>query len=143
VLDLYCGLGNFSLPIARWVAEVCAVEGDGGLVARAAKNAELNGINNSRFFTADLAQSDWSFFREQWDVVVLDPARTGAETAVASMARMAPRRIVYVSCHPGTLARDAAVLVGEQGYLLKSAQVLDMFPHTHHVETIAVFDKVA
>jgi len=141
VLDLYCGLGNFSLPLARRVAEVLGVEGDAGLVARAARNALANGIENARFLTADLAEADWPFFRERWDVVFLDPARTGAERAVASMDRMAPRRIVYVSCHPGTLARDAAVLVHERGYTLTRARILDMFPHTHHVEAIAVFER--
>lgn len=141
VLDLYCGLGNFSLPIARGVSEVLGVEGDGGLVARAARNAAANGIENARFLTADLAEPDWPFFREGWDVVFLDPARTGAERAVASMARMAPRRVIYVSCHPGTLARDAAVLVRERGFELASVRILDMFPHTHHVEAIAVFER--
>jgi 23S rRNA (uracil1939-C5)-methyltransferase len=141
VLDLYCGLGNFSLPLARRARSVLGVEGDGSLVARAARNAELNGIANARFVTADLAESDWPFFREAWDVVFLDPARAGAETAVAAMRRMHPRRIVYVSCHPGTLARDAGELVAAQGYRLTSARVLDMFPNTHHVEAITVFDR--
>lgn len=141
ILDLYCGLGNFSLPLARRAGEVLGVEGDGGLVARAARNAAHNGIGNARFLAADLAETDWPFFREPWDIVFLDPARTGAEAAVASMARMAPRRIVYVSCHPGTLARDGGVLVSEHGYFLESVRVLDMFPHTHHVEAVAVFER--
>ena len=141
VLDLYCGIGNFSLPIAQQTAEVLGVEGEAALVARAARNAAQNGIANARFVAADLMESDWSFLRERWDVVFLDPARTGAEAAAASMGRMLPRRIVYVSCHPGTLARDAAVLVGTHGYRLSSARILDMFPHTHHVEAIAVFDR--
>jgi 23S rRNA (uracil1939-C5)-methyltransferase len=142
VLDLYCGLGNFSLPLAQRAGEVFGVEGEAGLVARAARNAEHNGIRNAKFCAADLNNSDWGFFREAWDVVVLDPPRTGAEAAVARMATMQPRRIVYVSCHPGTLARDAQVLVQSQAYRLTSARILDMFPHTHHVEVMAVFDRV-
>lgn len=141
VLDLYCGLGNFSLPFARRAANVLGVEGLGPLVARAARNASRNGIDNARFVTADLEGADWPFFREPWDLVVLDPARAGAASAMAAMTRMRPRRVVYVSCHPGTLARDAGALVREQGYRLTSARVLDMFPHTHHVEAIAVFDR--
>jgi 23S rRNA (uracil1939-C5)-methyltransferase len=143
VLDLYCGLGNFSLPIARRVAQVLGVEGVAPLVARAARNAARNGIVNARFVTADLEGTDWPFFLEPWDLVILDPARAGAASAMAAMARMRPRRVVYVSCHPGTLARDAGVLVHEQGYRLTSARVLDMFPHTHHVEAITVFDRDA
>jgi 23S rRNA (uracil1939-C5)-methyltransferase len=141
VLDLYCGLGNFSLALARRSASVQGVEGLGPLVARAARNAARNGIGNARFVTADLDGADWPFFRESWDLVVLDPARAGAASAVSAMARMRPRRVVYVSCHPGTLARDAGTLVREQGYRLTSARVLDMFPHTHHVEAITVFDR--
>jgi 23S rRNA (uracil1939-C5)-methyltransferase len=142
VLDLYCGLGNFSLPIARRAHAVLGIEGDAGLVARAARNAEINGIGNARFAAADLSLSDWRFFREQHDIVMLDPARTGAEAAVESMDRMGPRRVVYVSCHPATLARDACVLV-RCGYRLTTAGILDMFPHTHHVEAIAVFDRAS
>jgi len=143
VLDLYCGLGNFSLPFARRAGEVLGIEGSGTLVARAAHNARSNGIDNAHFVTADLEQPDWPFFREPFDVVVLDPARAGARAAVAAMSAMRPRRIVYVSCHPATLARDAAELVHEHGYRLRSARVLDMFPHTHHVEAITVYDRDA
>lgn len=141
VLDLYCGLGNFSLPIARRVAEVTGIDGAAPLIARAVANANANGIGNATFLAADLAEPDWPFFRQPYDVVFLDPARTGAEAAVAAMGAMGPRRIVYVSCHPGTLARDAGELVGRQGYRLKSVRALDMFPNTHHVEAIAVFDR--
>lgn len=141
VLDLFCGLGNFSLPFARRCGELLGVEGEAGLVARAVRNAQANGIGNARFLTADLAQTDWSFFREPWDIVVLDPPRTGAEAAIAQMRALTPRRIVYVSCHPATLARDAHVLVHDFGYRLRSARVLDMFPHTHHVEAMASFER--
>ena len=141
VLDLFCGLGNFSLPLARRARELLGVEGEAGLVARAVRNAALNGVANARFVTADLAQPDWSFFREPRDVVVLDPPRTGADAAVAAMDRIAPRRIVYVSCHPATLARDAQVLVERHGYGLRAVRVFDMFPHTHHVEALALFER--
>jgi 23S rRNA (uracil1939-C5)-methyltransferase len=141
VLDLYCGLGNFSLPIAKRAGEVLGVEGAASLVARAVGNARRNGIANARFLAADLDQTDWPFFLERWDVVFLDPARAGAEAAIAAMPAMRPRRVVYVSCHPGTLARDAGELVHRHGYRLTSVRAVDMFPHTHHVEAIAVFDR--
>lgn len=141
VLDLYCGLGNFSLPLAQRCAELLGVEGEAGLVARAVRNAAANGIGNARFIAADLAASDWSFYREKWDVVLLDPPRTGAEAPVAELSRAAPRRIVYVSCHPATLARDAQVLVERHGYRLRTARVFDMFPHTHHIESLALFER--
>jgi 23S rRNA (uracil1939-C5)-methyltransferase len=141
VLDLYCGLGNFSLPLARRAAALLGVEGDAGLVARALRNAERNGITNARFVTADLTASDWGFYREQWDVVLLDPPRTGAEAPVAELGATRARRVVYVSCHPATLARDAHVLVERHGFELRAARVFDMFPHTHHVEALALFAR--
>jgi 23S rRNA (uracil1939-C5)-methyltransferase len=141
VLDLYCGLGNFSLPLASRAAAVVGVEGEGGLVARAAHNARRNGLKNARFVTADLSEPGWSFMRESWDLVVLDPPRSGAHAAVTQMARMRPRRIAYVSCHPATLARDAKELIGSQGYRLRAVGIADMFPHTHHVETLALFER--
>jgi 23S rRNA (uracil1939-C5)-methyltransferase len=141
VLDLYCGLGNFSLPVARRVAEVTGVDGAAPLVARAMANANDNGIGNAKFLAANLEHSDWPFFHQAFDIVFLDPARAGAEAAVAAMKAIRPRRIVYVSCHPGTLARDAGELVRRHGYGLSSVRALDMFPNTHHVEAIAVFDR--
>jgi 23S rRNA (uracil1939-C5)-methyltransferase len=141
VLDLYCGLGNFSLPLAQRASSLLGVEGDAGLVARALRNAARNGIANARFVTADLTASDWSFYREPWDVVLLDPPRTGAEAPVAELGASAARRVVYVSCHPATLARDAHVLVEKHGLELRAARVFDMFPHTHHVEALALFAR--
>ena len=141
VLDLYCGLGNFSLPLARHAAAVLGVEGEGGLVARAAHNARSNGLANARFVTADLSEPEWSFMRESWDLVVLDPPRSGASAAVTQMKRMAPRRIAYMSCHPATLARDAKELIDSQGYRLRAAGIADMFPHTRHVEVLAIFER--
>jgi 23S rRNA (uracil1939-C5)-methyltransferase len=143
VLDLYCGIGNFSLPLARRAGEVLGVEGDAMLVKAAAANAELNGINNAEFRQANLSAIDGSeaWLREGWDLLLLDPARSGAQEIVEHIDRIGPRRIVYVSCHPGTLARDAGTLVNEKGYTCESAGIIDMFPHTAHVESVAVFNK--
>ncbi len=143
ILDLFCGLGNFTLPIARRVAEVVGVEGEVGLVARARANAERNGIGNARFYTADLAASlayePW--INERFDALLLDPPRSGAEALLPQLPLKKIDRVVYVSCHPGSLARDAGFLVRERGYKLRSAGVMDMFPHTAHVESIALFEK--
>ena len=141
VLDLYCGLGNFSLPLAQRAGELLGVEGDAGLVARAVRNAARNGIANTRFVAADLMAPGWGFYRERWDVVVLDPPRTGAEGPVAELDASGVRRVVYVSCHPATLARDARSLVERHGFTLRAARVFDMFPHTHHVEALALFTR--
>ena len=143
ILDLFCGLGNFTLPIARCVAEVVGVEGEAGLVARARANAERNGIGNARFYTADLASAlayePW--INERFDALLLDPPRSGAEALLPQLPLKKIDRIVYVSCHPGSLARDAGFLVRERGYKLRAAGVMDMFPHTAHVESIALFEK--
>ena len=143
VFDLYSGLGNFSLPLARRAASVLGVEGDARLVARAGANAELNGIANARFVQADLDRSvgDAPWLDGGCDRLLLDPARSGAGQIVAAIDAFAAERIVYVSCHPGTLARDAGVLVHEAGYRLLAAGIMDMFPHTTHVESIALFSK--
>lgn len=141
VLDLYCGVGNFSLPLARRSARVLGIEGERSLVERAQANARRNGIANAEFLAADLAAIDGS---ERWlhagcERLLLDPARSGAAEVIRHMRTLNPRRIVYVSCHPGTLARDAGELVREHGYTLEAAGIIDMFPHTAHVESIAVF----
>ena len=141
VLDLYCGLGNFSLPLARRAGHVLGVEGDGGLVARAAANARLNGLENASFSACDLNEPGWGFLRGAWDMVVLDPPRSGAGVVVNEMAAIGPRRIAYVSCHPATMARDAGTLIESGGYRLLAAGVADMFPHTHHVEAVALFER--
>ena len=143
VLDLFCGLGNFTLPLARTAAEVVGVEGDAGLVARARQNAEYNGLANAEFhmadLTTDLRQERW--FKQGFDKLLLDPARAGALEVLKQIPLDGIKRIVYVSCHPGSLARDAGYLVIERGWKLKSAGVMDMFPHTAHVESIAVFER--
>lgn len=143
VLDLYCGIGNFSLPLARRSGSVLGIEGERTLVARAKANAERNGIGNAEFRCADLSEIDStdSWVGAGWDRVLLDPARSGAAAVVEKMGQLGPERVVYVSCHPGTLARDAGTLVKERGYELAYAGIIDMFPHTAHVESVAVFDK--
>ena len=143
VLDLYCGIGNFSLPIARNAKQVLGVEGETQQVRRATDNAVQNNIDNCEFRCADLGKVDGSesWLRSGWDRVLLDPARSGAADVVNLMNTIGAGRIVYVSCHPATLARDAKTLVHEQGYLLEAAGIIDMFPHTGHVESIAVFQK--
>jgi len=143
VLDLFCGIGNFTLPIARRAAAVVGVEGDAKLVARAHDNARANGIANAEFHAADLSdeKSAWPWTAQRFDKILLDPPRTGALEAVRRMAALGAQRIVYVSCNPATFARDAAELVHGHGYRLCSAGVMDMFPHTTHVECIALFEK--
>ncbi|MDH3351908.1 MAG: 23S rRNA (uracil(1939)-C(5))-methyltransferase RlmD [Gammaproteobacteria bacterium] len=143
VLDLFCGIGNFSLPLARRAASVLGVEGEASLVRAAGDNAVLNDLSNVSFRQADLNGIDGSesWLRQGWDLVLLDPARSGAAEIANCIATIGPRRIVYVSCHPGTLARDAGTLVNEKGYRCEAAGIIDMFPHTAHVESIAVFDK--
>ena len=143
VLDLFCGIGNFSLPLARKAGSVLGIEGEKMLVTRAAENARKNRLDNVEFKVADLSKIDGS---EPWlkagcNRLLLDPARSGAAEVVEAMKLLNPERIVYVSCHPGTLARDAAVLVHEHGYRLEAAGIIDMFPHTAHVESIAVFTR--
>jgi 23S rRNA (uracil1939-C5)-methyltransferase len=141
VLDLYCGLGNFSLPLARQAAQVVGVEGDPTLVARARGNARHNGLVNAEFHVADLAatpDSHLPWMRHAYTHVLLDPPRTGAREVLAAVARLAPQRLLYISCHPATLARDLGVLVHEHGFTLAAAGVVDMFPHTAHVESLAL-----
>lgn len=143
VLDLFCGLGNFTLPLARRAAHVVGVEGDHGLVARARRNAERNDIGNAEFHVADLIEShrDAAWARRRYDRVLLDPARAGADKLIEWFPFKSVSRVVYVSCHPASLARDAGMLVRDHGYRLKAAGVMDMFPHTAHVESIAVFER--
>lgn len=142
VLDLFCGLGNFSLPLARRGREVVGVEGDDSLVVRAMENAERNGVDNARFvatdLNADFTDEDWA--RQGFDRILIDPPRSGAQEVVATLASAGAARILYVSCSPATLARDAGILAGK-GYRLRRAGVIDMFPHTAHVESMALFER--
>jgi len=143
VLDLFCGLGNFSLPLARRGAEVVAVEGDAALVRRARENAARNGIGNATFHVADLFGdlSELPWAKRTYDRVLLDPPRAGAREVLPVITESGARRVLYISCHPGSLARDAGLLVKVHGWVLTAAGVMDMFPHTTHVEAMAVFDR--
>jgi 23S rRNA (uracil1939-C5)-methyltransferase len=144
-LDLFCGLGNFTLPLARRVRRVLGVEGDASLVAKAESNAARNGVGNAAFVKENLFEpaqfGPWA--HERYDLVLLDPPRAGAAALLTRMAHWRPRRVVYISCHPGSLARDAETLVHVQGFRLTCAGVMDMFPQTTHVESIAVFEGPA
>ncbi len=146
VADLFCGLGNFTLPIARCGAHVVGYEGSAALVRRAAENADRNGLGSrAQFIETNLFDVDEAWLQEQgyFDKMLIDPPREGAINVAASLtkAKSVPRRIVYVSCNPATLARDAAVLVHRNGYSLRAAGVVNMFPHTAHVESIALFER--
>jgi 23S rRNA (uracil1939-C5)-methyltransferase len=142
VLDLYCGVGNFTLPLARRAAHVTGVEGATELVERARSNAARAGLANASFHVADLnadaGELPWA--RRRYDLVLLDPPRAGAAAVLEHVSRWQPRRIVYVSCDPATLARDAGRLVGAHGMRLVAAGIADMFPHTAHVEAVALFE---
>jgi len=144
IADMFCGLGNFSLAIARSGAGVVGFEGSRSLVARARSNADLNGLSASaEFVTADLFKLDRAGLSRlgRFDRMLIDPPRDGAVELIKALSDDAPRRIVYISCNPATLARDAGVLVHTKGYELSAAGVVNMFPHTSHVESIAVFDR--
>jgi 23S rRNA (uracil1939-C5)-methyltransferase len=144
VVDLFCGLGNFTMPIALQVAAVVGVEGEAGLVRRARENSQRNGIDNVEYHVVDLSEdpSDQVWMQRHYDKVLIDPPRSGAQQLVPSLAGLGADRIVYVSCHAASLARDASVLVNESGYRLIAAGVMDMFPHTSHVESMALFERV-
>jgi 23S rRNA (uracil1939-C5)-methyltransferase len=143
VLDLFCGLGNFTLSLGARAAKVVGVEGDAVLVDKARANAQRNGIGNAQFHVDNLfePQGLGTWADDPYDLVLLDPPRAGASEIMIRMAHWRPRRVVYISCHPGSLARDAAILVEGQGFKLIGAGVMDMFPHTTHVESIAVFER--
>ncbi len=146
VLDLYCGLGNFTLPLARRAGSVVGVEGDAGLIERARANAVRNGITNVSFHAADLATAPAPaapWLAAGATHVLLDPPRVGAAALLPAVAALGPRRVVYVSCHPATLARDLGLLVHEHGFKLLAAGVADMFPQTAHVEALAVLEPAS
>jgi 23S rRNA (uracil1939-C5)-methyltransferase len=150
IADFFCGLGNFTLPIARSGAKVLGIEGSAALVRRARQNAASNGLaGNTEYMTMNLFEMTEDAFAKlgRFDKLLIDPPRDGAIELVKSLGGGIgggdgpPRRIVYVSCSPATLARDAQVLVEVHGYKLKAAGVMNMFPHTSHVESIAVFER--
>jgi 23S rRNA (uracil1939-C5)-methyltransferase len=143
VLDLFCGLGNFTLPMAKFAGRVIGVEGDQPLVDHARENARHNGIENVEFYAADLSKdiSDQPWASQKFNKILLDPSRAGASEVLVHLKKWQPQQIVYVSCNPSTLARDAGILVNELGYRLIKAGVMDMFPQTAHVESMAWFEK--
>ncbi len=141
VLDLFCGLGNFTLASARRAKKVVGVEGSQEMVLRGSENASLNGLENVEFHAADLfqpiAEKEWA--AQKFSKIILDPPRSGAIEIIPEIAKLGAKIIVYVSCNPATLARDTAELISA-GYRLRATGVMDMFPHTTHVESMAVFD---
>lgn len=142
VLDLFCGLGNFTLPIAKHCRSIIGIEGDTALVERAKQNAQNNQIQNAQFFTADLFQplKKDLFDFSRTNKILLDPPRLGAKEICEVIHDFNPERIVYVSCDPATLSRDAGILVNKKHYQLSCVGVIDQFPHTRHVEAIALFE---
>ncbi len=147
VLDLFCGVGNFTLPLARYSDHVVGVEGDQALVNRAIHNRQSNGLDDVEFHFGDLFKEDMSadshgdWLEQKFDKILLDPPRSGAAEMIKRLPAFGASKVVYVSCGPATLARDAGVMVNEHGYRMTYAGVIDMFPHTAHVESIAVFER--
>jgi 23S rRNA (uracil1939-C5)-methyltransferase len=144
VLDLFCGIGNFTLPLARQAQHVVGVEGGSEMVERGNANAAHNGINNVTFYSANLMEPPINapWIKQPYDKILLDPPRAGAKEILPFFEQFSAKRIVYVSCNPATLARDAGELVHKLGYQLQYAGIMNMFPHTAHIEAMAVFDKV-
>ena len=142
VLDLFCGLGNFTLPMARYADYVTGVEGSEELVCRARMNAEKNSLSNVEFRVCDLSGQDAGarLAAQDYNKVLLDPPRSGAREILGQLDLQRVDKLVYVSCNPATLARDAGILVNQGGLSLNAAGVMDMFPHTSHVESIALFE---
>lgn len=143
VLDLFCGLGNFTLPIATKAGHVVGIEGDQPLINHAKENAVSNNISNVEFYAADLSKdvSEQAWARQKYNKVMLDPSRAGASEVLQHLKKWNPELVMYVSCNPSTLARDAGILVNDLGYTLVKAGVMDMFPQTGHVESIALFKR--
>jgi 23S rRNA (uracil1939-C5)-methyltransferase len=144
IADMFCGLGNFTLPIARSGATVVGIEGAKALVDRALHNAELNGLaDRTEFAVSNLFEATEESVAAlgHFDRMLVDPPREGAAELCKALGADGPKRIVYVSCSPATLARDAAILVHEKGYVLKGAGIANMFPQTSHVESIALFER--
>lgn len=142
VLDLFCGLGNFTIPMARLAYKVVGVEGEATMVERVLENARLNACDNVEAYCADLSQdcSAQAWAMRSYDKIMIDPARAGAQEIIGLISRFRPERICYVSCNPATLARDAGLLQAA-GYVLASAGIMDMFTHTHHTEAMALFTR--
>ena len=143
ILDLFCGLGNFTLPLAKHAGHATGIEGSSTLVERAKTNALSNNIQNIDFRTMDLYGENMALdiMDKEYHKVLLDPPRSGAQEVLECLDFTQITKVVYVSCNPATLARDAGILVHEKGYSLNNAGVMDMFPHTAHVESVTVFEK--
>lgn len=142
VLDLFCGIGNLTLPIARYAKEVIGVEGNQDMIDRAYENAKHNQINNAKFLAADLSQCENHPWRQShYDKIVLDPPRSGSKEILPFIAQLKAKKIVYISCNPATLARDAGILTNQYAYRLHKIGIINMFPHTAHIETMAVFEQ--
>jgi len=142
VLDLFCGLGNFTLPMANSCRQVTGIEGDQAMVGRARESAIANNIANTDYHVADLSQPDAgvAWIKRQYDKILLDPPRSGALEIAQMAGNFNASRIVYVSCQPSSLVRDAAIICA-QGYRMTHLGIMDMFPQTAHVESMAVFDR--
>lgn len=143
LLDLFCGIGNFTLPLATRVKNITGVELSLAMVEKAKANAQRNSLSNTEFYATDLMQEciEASWVGQKYNKLLLDPPRSGAQHVINALAKKRFDRIVYVSCHPASFARDAGILVNEQGYRLEQACVMDMFPHTGHIETMGLFVK--
>lgn len=142
VLDLFCGIGNFTLPVARHAGHVVGIEGDEEMTRRAGDNARKNNIQNVEFHAANLMEpTSTKWLQTTYDKILLDPPRAGAKEIIPHIASLGASTIVYVSCNPATLARDAGDLVNEHGYKLQKVGIMNMFPHTSHIEAMAVFTK--
>jgi 23S rRNA (uracil1939-C5)-methyltransferase len=143
VLDLYCGNGNFSLPLALRAGEVIGIEGYAPSIEDAQRNAEENSIHNARFYCADAAEEvqQLSSAGELFDIIVLDPPRTGAAQLVRHLPSLGARRIIYVSCDPVTLARDIAI-IAKFDYRVVHSVPVDMFPHTYHIESVTLLERL-
>lgn len=143
VLDLFCGIGNFTLPIAKHAAYVTGIEGEADMVIRAQKNAEHNHISNVNYYASNLAQlkTDEPWMNKHYDKILIDPPRAGAKALLPLFEKFKAKRILYVSCNPATLARDAGELVHHHHYELTHAGIMNMFPHTAHIEAMALFER--
>lgn len=140
VADLFCGIGNFSLPLAKRCHKVIAVEGEKTMTERGQHNAKLNQIENIDFITANLFAEEHDFLQQTFDKVLLDPPRAGAKEIIAQVAKKTRQAILYISCNTATLARDTKIL-SDNGFMLTKAGIMDMFPHTAHVEAMALFTR--
>lgn len=142
VLDLFCGMGNFSLPLSRWVNNVVGIEGVQAMVDKATNNAQQNACNNVKFYQADLTQpfehQIWA--KQHFNKILLDPPRAGADFILNNICKLQADMILYISCNPATLVRDAKILL-DKGYQLRKLAMIDMFPHTGHLESISLFER--